>query len=269
MAPAMRSVFAKSVYDARRSIAGWSVELVGIVVLIVAIYPSFGHSNAIASLGKSFPGSLTAFVGYGGRVDYASPVGFLGTELFTLMLPLVLTGLAIVGGARTIASEEEQATLDLLLANPISRTRLLFEKSGALLVQLALLTLVLFAALALSTRAWDVHIGVGRLAAASFFVLLIAALFGALAVAVGAATGRHDLAVGVPAGGAALAYLVNGVAPLVSWLSTPAKATPFYHYTTPAPLLHGFQLDHALALAAPTALLVVLAASLFARRDLR
>jgi ABC-2 type transport system permease protein len=110
---------------------------------------------------------------------------------------------------------------------------------------------------------------VGRLAAASAFVLLIAAVFGSLAVAVGAATGRHDLAVGVPAGGAALAYLVNGVAPLVSWLSTPAKVTPFYHYTSPAPLLHGFELDHALILAVPTVLLVALAAAMFARRDLR
>jgi ABC-2 type transport system permease protein len=185
------------------------------------------------------------------------------------MLPLLLIGLAVVGGARTISGEEEQATLDLLLANPISRTRLLLEKSGALLVQLALLTFVLFAALAVSTRAWHVHIGVGRLAAASAFVLLIAAVFGSLAVAVGAATGRHDLAVGVPAGGAALAYLVNGVAPLVSWLSTPAKVTPFYHYTSPAPLLHGFELDHALILAVPTVLLVALAAAMFARRDLR
>lgn len=265
----MRSVFTKSLYDARRSIVGWSVELVGIVVLIVAIYPSFGHSKAIASLGKSFPAGLTAFVGYGGKVDYTSPVGFLGTELFTLMLPLLLIGLAVVGGAKTISGEEEQGTLELLLANPISRTRLLLEKSGALLVQLGLLTAVLFAALALSTRAWHVHIGVGRLAAASAFVLLVAALFGALAVAVGAATGRHDLAVGIPAGGAAVAYVVNGVAPLVSWLSGPAKATPFYHYTAPAPLLHGFQFDHALVLAVPTALLAALGAAMFARRDLR
>ena len=254
--------------DARRSIVGWSAELVGVVVLIVAIYPSFGHSKAIANLGKSFPAGLTAFVGYGGRVDYASPVGFLGTELFTLMLPLLLIGLAVVGGARTISSEEEQATLDLLLANPISRTRLLLEKSGALFVELALLTFVLFAALGVSTWAWHVHIGIGRLAAASAFVLLIAALFGALSVAVGAATGRHDLAVGIPAGAAALAYLVNGVAPLVSWLSTPAKATPFYHYTAPAPLLHGFQPDHALILAAPTVMLIAVAAAVFGRREL-
>ncbi len=265
----MRSVFAKSLYDTRRSIAGWSVELVGIVVLIVAIYPSFGRSKAIASLGESFPAGLTGFVGYGGRVDYTSPVGFLGTELFTLMLPLLLTGLAIVGGARTISGEEEQSTLDLLLANPISRTRLVLQKSAALVVELALLTLVLFVALAASTRAWHVEVGVGRLAAASGFVLLISVLFGALAVAVGAATGRHDLAVGIPAGGAALAYLVNGVAPLVSWLSLPVKATPFYHYTAPAPLLRGFQLDHALILAAPTVLLLAVAAALFGRRDLR
>ncbi len=181
----------------------------------------------------------------------------------------MLIGLAIVGGARTIAGEEEQATLDLLLANPISRTRLLLEKSGALLVQLTLVSVALFAALAVSTRALLVHVAVGRLAAATAFVLILAVLFGALSVAVGAAIGRHDLAVGVPAGGAALAYLVNGVAPIVSWLSVPARATPFYHYTAAAPLLHGFQVDHALILGIPSVLLIAVAALVFRRRDLR
>ena len=197
-------MFSKTLYEARRSVVGWGLELVGVVVLIVAIYPSFAHTKALAKLGKSFPAKLTAFIGYGGKVDYASPVGFLGTELFTVMLPLLMLALAIAAGARSIASEEEQTTLDLLLSNPISRRRVVLGKAAALLAELVLLALVLFAALAVSTRLWHVTIPVTRLAAASSFVLILACLFGALALAVSAATGRHDLAVGVPAGLAAL-----------------------------------------------------------------
>jgi beta-exotoxin I transport system permease protein len=265
----MRSLVGKTLYEVRRSTVAWMLELAGIVVLIVAIYPSLHDVKALADLGKSFPKGLTSFAGYGGRIDYTSPVGFLGTELFTVTLPLILLFLEISAGARAIASEEEHATLDLLLANPISRRRVVLEKAAANAVQLALFALAIFASLAIATRAWDVPIAVSRLGAASVFVALLAGLFGALALAVGAATGRHDLAVGVPAGLAALSYIVNGVGPLVSWLEPFAKATPFHAYSEAAPLLHGFRLGPALALFLPALALLAVAVAAFDRRDLR
>jgi ABC-2 type transport system permease protein len=263
----LRSVFGKTLFERRRGIAGWAVELVLIVALIVAIYPSFAHVHALKALSKSFPKSISGFLGYGGVIDYTSPVGFLGTELFTVTLPLLLVVLAIGAGARAIASEEESATLDLLLANPLSRTRLVLEKAAALVVELALLGLTIFLGLLITTRAASVHLAVGKLASAAAFVCLLALLFGTLALAVGAATGRHALAVGIPAGVAAAAYLLNGVAPLVSWLDPVKIVTPFYHYTAPAPLRHGFALDHAALFVAVSLVFVGLAVWTFERRD--
>ena len=48
------------------------------------------------------------------------------------MVPLLLLIAAIGAGARATAGEEERGTLDLLLANPISRRRLVLEKLAAL-----------------------------------------------------------------------------------------------------------------------------------------
>lgn len=264
----LRSVVGETLYARWRAIAGWAFELAAVCALIVAIYPSFAHVHALATLAKSFPASVTAFVGYGGEIDYTTPVGFLGTELFTVMLPLLMLALAIGAGARAIASEEEAATLDLLLANPLSRRRLVIEKAAALALELLVFAVAIFAALALTSQGMGVHVRTERLAAAVAFVFLLALLFGTLALCVGAATGRHGLAVGVPAALAAVAYLVNGVAPLVSFLRGLAKATPFYHYTAPAPLAHGFQADHAAVLLVPALALVAAAVALFERRDL-
>jgi ABC-2 type transport system permease protein len=262
------SVFGKTLFERRRGIAGWAAELVFIIVLIVAIYPSFAHVHALEQLAQSFPKSISAFLGYGGTIDYTSPVGFLGTELFTVTLPLLLLALAIGVGARAVAGEEEQATLDLLLANPLSRTRLLLEKAGALGAELLLLGLVMFAALAISTRAASVHIALGHLAAAAAYAVLLAVLFGAVALALGAATGKRGAAVGIASGAAAVAYLLNGVAPLVSWLEPLKWASPFFHYTEPAPLKNGFDVGHAALLLAPALVIVALGAWAFRRRDL-
>jgi hypothetical protein len=79
-------------------------------------------------------------------VDYSSGIGYLGIELFSLMLPGLLIAAAVGAGARAIAGEEEHATLDLLLANPISRTRVALEKAGAMFIMLSLLSFVTFAA---------------------------------------------------------------------------------------------------------------------------
>ena len=264
----LRSVLGKTLYERRLGIAGWAIELAGIVALIVAIYPSFAHVHALKSLSQAFPKGLSAFFGYGGVVDYTSPVGFLGTELFAVTLPLLMLALAIGSGARAIASEEESTTLDLLLANPLSRPRLVAEKTAALIVELALLSATIFVGLLIATRAAGVHIAAGKLAAAATFVFLLGLLFGSFALAVGAATGKHALAVGIPSGAAAIAYLLNGVAPLVSWLDPVKVLTPFYHYTAPAPLLHGFALGHAAVLLVATCFLVAAAAWTFDRRDL-
>lgn len=264
----LRSVFGKTLYERRLGTLGWALELAGLVGLIVAIYPSFRHVHALKSLSQEFPKGLSAFFGYGGVVDYTSPVGFLGTELFAVTLPLLMLALAIGSGARAIASEEEATTLDLLLANPLSRPRLVVEKTAALTVELLLLATTIFVGLLVATRAAGVHIAAGKLAAGAAFVFLLGLLFGAFSLAVGAATGKHALAVGMPSGVAAATYLLNGVAPLVSWLGPVKVVTPFYHYTAPAPLLHGFALGHAAVLLVAAAVLVVAAAWAFERRDL-
>ena len=55
------------------------------------------------------------------------------------MVPLLLLVAAIGAGARATAGEEERGTLDLLLANPLSRRRLIAEKVAALACEISVL----------------------------------------------------------------------------------------------------------------------------------
>ena len=132
-------------------------------------------------------------------------------------------------GARAIAGEEEQGTLDLLLVNPISRRRLVLEKLGALVVEVAFLGVVLRVALAIGTRLADMQIGLANLAAATLDAALLALLFGVLSLLVGGAGGRRGLALAVSAAAAVAAYLVNAHATIVGALKPVQKLSPFYH----------------------------------------
>jgi len=263
-----RRVLTRTVRDSGRSFGGFAAYIVMIVAAIVSIYPSLGHNPSLTKLVQSYPGTLKAFIGFGGVVDYSTGIGYLGIELFSLMLPALLIAAGVMAAARAIAAEEEQQTLDLLLANPISRTRLLLEKAAALFVQLVLLAAVLFVALAVSTSLAGMDVTVAHLAAGAAAAALLALLFGMLALAVGAATGKRGLALAVAGGAAVAAYLANALCSLVGALAPLRQASPFYQYSVVDPLRHGLVFAHAAPLAVGALALVVVAAFAFNRRDL-
>ena len=99
-------------------------------------------------------------------------------------------------------------------------------------------------------------------------VVVLAVLFGTIALAVGAATGRRGVARGVAAVLAVVAYLVSSLGDLIGWIKAIRPASPWYHALGVDPLAKGFSLPH---LAVPIGLtLVVMAIALYAfdRRDL-
>jgi beta-exotoxin I transport system permease protein len=263
----LRSVLLKSLRDSRRALAWWSAGLVGLVAMIVSVYPSIRDNPGLNKLIQDYPEALKGFIAFGGEVDYASAAGYLGSELFSLMIPLLFLVAAIANGAGAIAGEEERGTLELLLANPVSRRRIVVEKSGALILELVALGAVLWLALWVATRLAGMDVSVVHLGAAVASALLLAFLFGGVALAFGAAVGRRSVAIGVSAALAVLSYFVNSLAPLVDAFDGVSGLSPFHHYAASDPLRHGLELDHVAFLAALGAATVAAAVVAFDRRD--
>lgn len=264
----LRSVLSKTLRDSRRAFSWWSIGLIGLVALMVSVYPTIRDNEELNKLVDDYPEALKGFVAFGGEIDYVSPAGYLGSELFSLMVPLLLLIAAIGAGARAIAGEEERGTLDLLLANPVSRGRVTIDKLGALVLEIVALGLVLFAALWIGSRAVDLDVSAAHLAAATASAVLLAVAYGAIALLLGAATGHRGRALGITAAAAVAAYVVNGLAPLVDALELLQKASPFYHYAASDPLREGLALGHTAVLLAIAVVAGALAPLVFDRRDL-
>jgi ABC-2 type transport system permease protein len=265
----LRSVFTKTLRDAQRGILGWGLGLAGLVAMMVAVYPSVQDNPSLDQLLESYPDALKGIIGFGGELDYSSGAGYLGIELFSIMVPLLLIIAAVSAGSAAVAGEEERGTLDLLLSTPVSRRRLVLEKLGSLTVELLLLGAVLWVALVVGSWAGDLGVSAGHLGAATLSAVLLALGFGAIALLAGVARGRRGFAIAAAAAVAVAAYFVDTLSSLSGFLAAIEVVSPFYHYAAGDPLRHGLDALHVGFLVAVVVGAAALALVAVDRRDFR
>jgi ABC-2 type transport system permease protein len=264
----LSSVFAKTLRERLRAFRWWCLGTVGFVTLYGSVYPSIHGLKVLNDLVKNYPQALKGFVGFGGDLNIASGAGYLGTEVFSFWGPIVLLAVAIAAGSSAIAGEEERGTLDLLLSLPVSRARCLLEKLAALVCELLALAFVMWIMLVIVSSAAGMGVSAANLGAATLGVVLFALDFGLLALAIGAATGRRALAIGLSATLAVAADVLNALAPLASWLDSVKVISPYYYYSHGDPLRYGIDATNTLILLAIAVVFAASAPLLFRRRDI-
>lgn len=265
----LRNVLTKTLRDGQRGWVWWTLGLVAYIAVIVSFFPTLGDDPAYNEQVDNLPEGVWAL--FGGVQDISTPAGYLQTELFSLMLPGLVLIYAILLGTGAVAGEEERHTLDLLLANPVTRTRFVLEKAGGVALLLFGVTLVLWLGLWIGAQAVDMTIGAGKLLAATLGAGLLALLFGSLGLALGAVTGYRARSAGIAAAVAVVSYVVDVFGTVVGWLEPLRPISPFYHATGTNPLTSGFdaaRFGHIALLLAIAAGLALYAAWSFNRRDL-
>jgi len=175
---------------------------------------------------------------------------------------------AIGSGARSIAGEEEQGTMDLLAAAPISRGRIVLEKFTAISATAIMIGVILWVALVTIGRVFGLDVSPANEAVATLQLILLGIAFGAIAMVLGAWRGGRTLAIAVTAGLAVATFLIDAFAPAVDGLTWSAKLSPFYYYGENVPLRDGLDIGHALVLLSVAAVGLWLSIIAFDRRDI-
>lgn len=246
----------------RRSLLVWSAALSAVSAMYIAFWPAMDTGD-IQALVDSLPEGLRTAMGYDA---IGTPAGYLTSTVYGLLGPALLLVFAIGTGARLLAGLEEDGTLELELVSPVSRRRVYLERLSALVVDVAVLVLALTVVTLLLVAVLDMEVGATNVLAGSTGLLLLVLAHGAVAFAVGAATGRRAQALGAAAGLAVLGFVLDAIGPTVGWgwMST---VSPFSWLLVPEPLAQGFDLGFV-----RLALLAVVAAGAglvaFDRRDL-
>jgi ABC-2 type transport system permease protein len=263
----LRTLFLKNIRDQRRALLGWSIGIVALLAMMWSFYPTVrDQGEEMQKLLESYPPQMQAF--FGDMSDFTTTAGYLRAELFSLTLPLLFIIYAIGRGADLIAGEEERGDLEFLLANPVSRARVAVEKAAALAIVAAGLGALAWVVLYIGDLALATDVGAARFAAACSMVVLLAWSFGALALSIGAATGRKGIAVATASGAAVLAYLLDALSRLAPSIEAARYASPFYYYGAGNPLVNGFDLSAMVILLALTLGIGVVGLVRFDRRDI-
>jgi ABC-2 type transport system permease protein len=264
----LRTVLGKTLSEQRRSLLWWGLGLFVAGATYAPFYPSIkDNAEMLNKYMNSMPDFLReAFLGATG--DFTSPAGYLNTELFNFFAPLLLILFAVGAGARAIAGEEEKQTLDILLSTPTPRRRIVIDKFGAMLVAGALVSVLLWLSVPVTGPPFDLNASLVDLTAAVFMCFLLAMAFGAIALAIGAATGRRALAVGVTAGIAGGTYLLDLLVPAIKSIEFLQLLSPFHYYLGAEPMMRGLDVGGSLVLAAIAVVAFAAALVLFERRDL-
>ncbi len=109
------------------STASGALGLVAVLLAVGALFPAVGHTIGKLNIPKGVAQLL-------GGADYGTITGWFRSEIGSVYGPLVIGALAITAAAATTAGEEEDRILALVLAHPITRSRLIAAKATAIAV---------------------------------------------------------------------------------------------------------------------------------------
>jgi ABC-2 type transport system permease protein len=261
----LRNPFTKAIWDSRWALLGWTIGIVGVAAMYAGSWISIGQNPNMIKAMQNYPSSLKAAFSID---DLTTPSGYLRGSVYGVLLEILVTIFAVVAGTRAIAGDEDAGTLDLVLAQPVSRTRLALQRFAALTSALIAISVLLWLVMvALSRPARLDGITPLEFAAMNAQLALFGVCMAAIAFAIGGATGRRTLTLGASAGLAVVGYLMSGLIPRIRGLGWVRDLTPFYWYLGGDPLDNGFQGWYALLLLGASVALVAAGLWLFNHRD--
>ena len=214
----------------------------------------------------TFPDALIAMIG---GVDMSTPAGFVTGEIFSLTGPIAIIVLLASMGARALAGEEEAHTMGLLLANPVARGEIVVKKTIAMVLLALVFGIVTALGTWLGALAGGLDISLEGVLATAALLTLFGLVFGGVALATSAATGRRKMATWATTGVALVTWFMFSFLTLTESVAGVANLSPFEWYLGSDPLVNGMSWVDAGLLAGSFVALVAVSVPLFARRDLR
>jgi ABC-2 type transport system permease protein len=239
-----------------------AVGLIAVMAAVGALFPTVGHTIGTLNVPKSVSNLL-------GGGDYGTITGWFRSEIASIYGPLVIAALAITGASAATAGEEEDRILGLVLAHPIRRPRLIAAKAVGIAVVVLIIAFATWVGLIVGVAVGGGGITLAHITALAVQLAFFGLAAGALAIALGAGTGRRSLATGVAAAVTLVGWLINSFAPLVGAIEWLKYLSPFYYYAGNDPLTHGVDIGGVIVLGVVTLLLTAVGMIGIQRRDLR
>jgi ABC-2 type transport system permease protein len=228
----MQSIIWRSLKDKRLQLLIISGSALGFLEMYIALFPTLQkQASQMAKLLQDYPETmLKAFNIDKSSLTFERVGQFLAMEQFSFIWPILAIVLVISFANYAFAGEKERGTIELLLSQPISRTRLFFARYLTGLIAIVVFCLISILAIFPLTK---LH-GIDAQANGVLLLLIISLLFAwavygiaFLASVIFSEKGKATFAVG---GILILSYVLNIVANLKESLHILRYFSVFYYY---------------------------------------
>lgn len=245
-------------------------RIVGIVAVVTSIFvftliAMWMSQSMDKGIYEALPEAMLTMTGVpsGASIEvmaYSQMTAFLGA--------LTAAGYAVAVGTGVVAGQERARLLQVTLAQPLSRSRVAATKAVTLVVVVAVISAGLWATSLLAAAPFDIRLGDSHLVALAVALGANALFCGAVAFAIGAATGNPSLAGNVASVVVVVGWLLAGL--LSSWSKTAdfVDYIPWSWYSKPQVLVNGLDGGRLALLLGGSAVLIAVGIACFVRRDL-
>lgn len=249
--------------DDRRALTGWAVGVALFTVIYTSFYNQFQGAAELKQ--DAMPQGMLDFLGI---ADMVSPAGYLQATIFGLIGPLLLLMCAVTLTARTIARPEEDGGMELLLANPLSRTAFAGQRLAATGVAITVIAAIPVILLMIIVPRVGMDIALSNVAAAGAGLIALVWCFTGIAFLAGAATGKRGTVLAITGVLAVATYLANAIGGMADGWQWMRWLSPFHYFIGTDPLHTGWHPAQLLTLVAIGASATVVGVFLFDRRDI-
>jgi ABC-2 type transport system permease protein len=262
----MLTVFKHALARSKGAILGWGLTLALLGMMFVPFYDSIAEDlETWEELMSVYPEEIMAFFGEGAA--FTTPEGFLSLEYFSFM-PLVIGIYAVLAGSGLLAADEERGILDLIAAQPVSRSALFWGRLLGFLVSLSIALAFGYGGIMLATTYSIMELDAIQVITPflSMFALLVffAGLALLLSMVLPSRSSASMVAGIVLIGG----FFANGLANLNDTLADIQPYLPL-HYFQGDNWTEGFKADWFAGLVGVGLLFTLIAWWAFLRRDIR
>jgi len=250
----------------RGQIIGWGLALAALALLVAPLYDVAVQQRAtLERLIKILPPEFMAIIGSVDRIF--SPAGFLDTRFFS-MLPLLLGVFAVIVGSGLVVGDEENGTLDLILAHPVRRIDLIVGRWLAFCSALLGILFIAWLGLVISSNFSSIKFGWLDIAMPFFSLFGILIWFGGLALVLSLILPSRRLAASLTGLFLAASYFITTFARISPSLVGLAKWSPLTYYQGGS-AMEGFNTGDFISLLFMSIVFVAIGMWLFQRRDIR
>jgi ABC-2 type transport system permease protein len=187
----------------------------------LALFPSL--EDQLLTMAEDLPDTYKAFIG---DTDIASAEGYIRSQVYSLLAPLLVAGAAISAGASLARAERDQ-TLVVYAVQPLSRRAL----AGSWFTLVALVAVIgglaSFIGVVIGAPLAGADVGIDRILLATLPMLMFGMLVGSIALLVSTLTGSPGMATSAGWLTILVSFLANSLAELIDGLRWLARVNPW------------------------------------------